>query len=195
MKNVSEAPSQVSEELQILENKIKQLKFEYEQYFSGSRPREPAMLRGEVQKIVGRYSNTPIQNTAMRFRFNSLCARFFALRRHWDSVLRRIEEGTYERHIFKAKLRHRARAEESTATAAKASRGEGGADLFSSYLSARKECGESISGVTRERLEKVISEQRSALRRRYACDDVRFRVVIENGKTKLKATPVRAGSR
>jgi hypothetical protein len=191
---VSEAPSQVGEELQILENKIKQLKFEYEQYFSGSRPREPAMLRGEVQKIVGRYSNTPIQNTAMRFRFNSLCARFFALRRHWDSVLRKIEEGTYERHVFKAKLRGRARAQQDTAAPSEAAGAAGSPDLFASYLSARRECGESTSGVTRERLERVISEQRAALRQRFACDDVRFRVVVENGKTKLKATPVRAGS-
>jgi len=183
-----------SDELQILDHKIKQLKFEYEQYFSGARPREPQMLRGEVQKIVGRYSNVPIQNTAQRFRFNSLCARYFSLRRHWDSVLRRIEEGTYERHIFRAKLRQRTRdgaGEPAPATPAQPN-SRGGADLFDSYLAARKKCGEDVSGVTRERLEKVITQQRSAIRKRYGCDDVRFRVVVESGKTKLKATPVKA---
>lgn len=184
-----------SDELQILDHKIKQLKFEYEQYFSGARPREPQMLRGEVQKIVGRYSNVPLQNTAQRFRFNSLCARYFAMRRHWDSVLRKIEEGTYERHIFKAKLRERARSEGREAGPAKCAQlGAGspaGPDLFDSYLAARKECGESVSGVTRERLEKVIAQQGSAIRERYGCDEVRFRVVVESGKTKLKATPVK----
>ena len=51
------------DELQLLEIKIKQLKMEYEQYFMGSRPREPIMTRGEVQKIRARYANAPIQNT------------------------------------------------------------------------------------------------------------------------------------
>ena len=45
--------------------------------------------------------------------------------------------------------------------------------------------------MTRERLDNVIAEQRSAIQKRYGCDDVRFRVVVEKGKTKLKATPVR----
>ena len=184
-----------NDELQVLDHKIKQLKFEYEQYFSGARPREPQMLRGEVQKIVGRYSNVPLQNTAQRFRFNSLCARYFSLRRHWDSVLRKIEEGTYERHIFKAKLRERTRQEVGeTVSAKRPARGAAsGGDLFDSYLAARKKCGENVSGVTRERLETAIEQQRTAIRKRYGCDEVRFRVVVEGGKTKLKATPVVKG--
>lgn len=99
----------ISEELVVLDNKIKQLKFEYEQYFMGGRPREPVMLRGDVQKIVTRYSNTGIQNTALRFKFNNLCARYYALRRQWDGILKQIEEGTYKPHLFKAKLHERER--------------------------------------------------------------------------------------
>ncbi len=81
----------IDEELQVLENKTKQLKLEYEQYFLGTRPREPAQLRAEVQKIIFRHSNQPIKNTAARFRFNSMNSRFQAFKRQWDLTLRQIE--------------------------------------------------------------------------------------------------------
>ena len=83
----------------------KQAKFEYEQYFLGHRPREPLMTRGEVQKIIAYWSNLPIRNTKHRFRFNTLCARFFTFRRQWNEINRRIEEGTYEPHNKKARRR------------------------------------------------------------------------------------------
>src|SRR5574340_149258 len=83
------------EDLQVLDQKLKQLRLDYEQYFLGSRPREPVLLRGEVQKLIALYSNVSIQNTAQRFKFSSLCSRYLTQRRQWDLVLRKIEDGTY----------------------------------------------------------------------------------------------------
>jgi hypothetical protein len=186
----------VAEELQTLDVKLKQLKFEYDQYFLGGRPREPVQTRSEVQKIVTRYSNTGIQNTALRFKFNNLCARYYALRRQWDEVLRKIEEGSYQPHRFKAKLHEKLRgvSDEAAPAAAKPSPEEvtaGGSDLFAAWCSARESCGEDLKGVTREKLDQLVDQQRAAIQQRTGCEDVRFRVVVENGKAKLKATPVR----
>lgn len=164
---------------------------EYEQYFMGSRPREPMLTRAEVQKIVARFSNTPIQNTALRFRFNNLCSRYHAFKRQWDAILKRIEEGTYERQVFRANLKDRERSATVAAGANTAGAADGG-DLFDAYLAARKKCGEGTKGIDRERLDGVIAKQRAAIQQKYGCKDVRFRVVVEDGKTKLKATPVRA---
>jgi hypothetical protein len=175
----------VGDDMVVLDNKLKQLKFEYDQYFIGFRPREPVLLRGDVNKLVARYSNTGIQNTALRFKFNNLCARFFAMRRQWDAVLRQIEEGTYRRHIFKAKLHERERGAASEPVAAPPE------DLFESYLAARRDCGEEVKGLTRERLDQLVETQRAAIQARFRCSEVRFRVVIESGRTKLKATPVK----
>lgn len=188
----------IAEDLVVLDNKIKQLKFEYEQYFMGGRPREPVMLRGDVQKIVTKYSNTGIQNTALRFKFNNLCARFYALRRQWDAILKQIEEGTYKPHLFKAKLHERERGVDDAAppaAAAKARRDEvtgGGTDLFEAYCKARRECGDDPAGLTREKLDQLVAQQRAAIQKKFGCDEVRFRVVVEAGKAKLKATPVKA---
>ena len=99
----------LEEDFKILENKLLQLKVDYDQYFLGSRPREPVMLRGEVQKLIAMYSNQAIQNTALRFKFGSICSRYQAFKRQWNEVLRQIEAGTYSRHRFKAELHERER--------------------------------------------------------------------------------------
>ena len=189
-----------AEELLALEIKIKQLRFEYEQYFIGSRPREPILLRGDVNKIVAKYSNTGIQNTALRFKFNNLCARFFTMRRQWDEVLRKIEAGTYKTHLFKAKLHERERGiveDEPAAPPPKRKSDEttdGGTDLFEAYRKAKSACGEDTASLSREKLDQVIAKQREAIRAKTGCHDVRFRVVVEDGKAKLKATPVKKGA-
>lgn len=186
----------VAEELIVLDNKLKQLRFEYEQYFMGSRPREPVLLRGEVQKIVARYSNTGIQNTALRFKFNNLCARLFTMRRQWDEILRKIEAGTYARHVFKANLHEREKGGKALGPQAQANEiTDGGSDLFESYRNAKASCGEDVTSLSRAKLDAILAKQREAIRAKTGCADVRFRVVIEDGKTKLKATPVKSTGR
>jgi hypothetical protein len=182
------------DDLQVLETKLKQLKLDYEQYFLGTRPREPAPGRSEVQKLFTIYQNTPIQNTALRFRFNSLCARFFALRRQWDQVLRQIEEGTYSRHVFKANLHDRHRSGKAAPAAAppppNADVTPNFNGVYEEYLAACRNTGEDTRSLTRERMDKVLTGQADAIRKQYGCEDVRFRVVVEGGKARLKATPV-----
>jgi hypothetical protein len=182
----------IEEDLQILDAKTKQLRLDYEQYFLGARPREPSQLRAEVQKLIALLSNVPIQNTGLRFKFSSLCSRFLIQRRQWDLVLRKIEDGTYERHVFKANLHARAQGEvsaRSAATQATAPAPAPAEDLFDAYIAACRSVGQATEGLTRERLDRVMEQQRDALRARHGCDDVRFRVVVESGKAKLKATP------
>lgn len=198
----------LDDEIGMIESKLNTLRLDYDQYFIGNRPREPVMARAEVQKLFTFYSQMPIQNTALRFKFNSLTSRFFALKRQWDETLRKIEEGTYKRHLFKADLHERERRERDrkraheTATAAPAAPEAATAapaagtatatepDLFESYRDAMKSTGQDVSSLTRERLAKAIAKQETALRAQLGCDSVRFRVVVEEGKARLKATPV-----
>jgi hypothetical protein len=194
---MAEFGTNIDEDLQLLDARVKQLRLDYEQYFLGSRPRPPTQLRGDVQKMVAFYANVPIQNTALRFKFNNLRARFFSFRRHWDEVMRKIEEGTYERHVFKAELHEKERAQRrgkaATAkpAAAKPAAGEAEDDLFGRYVAAREECGQGAKGLTPEKFQQMLKTQEAAIREKYGCQSVRFRVVVEAGKTKLKASPVR----
>jgi hypothetical protein len=183
---VPESPD-VEETIRILDFKMGQLKRDYDQYFLGTRPREPVLLRGEVNKLVILLTNTAIQNTALRFRFSSLCSRFQAFRRQWDDTLRKIEQGTYERHRFRAKIHGQGNSSRSKTGGGPSSRNDD--DLYQSYIDARLACGQSVAGISRQKLEGVIEKQRSQLRERYGDEaSFRFRVAVEDGKVKVKAS-------
>ena len=195
------------EELKLLEVKLNQLKLDYEKYFIGTRPTEPAQLRSEIQKTIIKWSNTRITNSALRFKFNSLNGRYQAFKRQWDTVLRQIEAGTYKRHIFKANLHDRERgvvddapelgavgragnptAARADATGApQAGSGAAGNDLFDAYRAAMKSAGQDTSGLSRAKLEAALAKQEAAVKKQLGCAKVAFTVVVQDGKVKLKA--------
>jgi hypothetical protein len=196
------------EELKLLEIKLNQLKLDYEKYFIGTRPTEPAQLRSEVQKAVIKFSNTRLTNSALRFKFNSVNGRYQAFKRQWDTILRQIEAGTYKRHVFKANLHDRERgiapdaagsAATSAAGAATAAAGAGAAgaggrngargsgDLFETYRAAMQAAGQDTSALSRAKLESVLARQASELKKKLGCEKVSFKVVVQDGKVKLKA--------
>jgi hypothetical protein len=179
------------EELKLLEIRLNQLKLDYEKYFLGTRPTEPAMQRAEVQKVVLRWSNTRITNTALRFKFNSLNGRYQAFKRQWDNTLRQIEAGTYKRHVFKADLHDRERGlTGSSPTGPRGTSGRndsGKGDLFETYRDAMLATGQNASGLTPEKLQRAVAKQEAALKKKLGCEKVDFKVVVQGGKVKLKA--------
>lgn len=187
----------IEEDLVLLDNRLKQLRLEYEQYFLGVRKREPQLVRGEVQKIVAFYANVPIRNTGHRFKFNNLRARFFAFKRHWDETQRRIEDGTYERHRFQADLHERERAAKSAPRGSETpSAPPPPSDLdqlFAAWIDARAATGQPTAGLTREKLEAQLEQQARSIRERFGAEEVRFRVVVEDGRAKLKASAIGTG--
>jgi hypothetical protein len=180
------AAATLEEELHLLEVKLKQLKLDYEQYFNGSRPRAPSQARSEIQKALLQFQSSPIKNTALRFKFNTINSRFQSFKRQWDVILRQIEQGTYERHVFKANLKQR---EKEPSTRARSAEGpkRSGDDLFSAYKDAAAACGQNVQGLTREKLDAVIRKQEAQLKKKLGVDKVAFKVVVQEGKVKLKA--------
>jgi hypothetical protein len=174
----------IEEDLKVLESKLNTLKLDYDRYFLGTRPREPILLRREVQKSITLFTNTSIQNTAMRFKFSSLCSRYQSLKRRWDETQRQIDEGTYTRHRFKAALHEREKQSDHGESAPEPA----GDDLYSSYLEARQSCGQEVKSLSPDRLEAMLARQRKALTRKFGKGDFKFRVVVEEGRAKLKAS-------
>jgi len=176
------------EEIKILEIKTNQLKLDYEKYFLGTRPTEPAMLRAEVQKIYVKWSNTRISNTALRFKFNSLNGRFQAFKRRWDDTLRQIDAGTYKRHVFKADLHDRERGlQTGTSGALKPGKPASANELFETYRDALMATGQDASKISPAKLQAAIRKQEAAVKKKLGCERVDFKVVVQGGKVKLKA--------
>jgi hypothetical protein len=95
----------LSDETSKTEEELEALKARYELYFLGIEKREPARERGEMKRRVERLKEAFTKNTGLRFRLQTLHARFLSYERLWVRSAREKEAGTYRRDLFKARLR------------------------------------------------------------------------------------------
>ena len=61
--------------------------------------------------------------------------------------------------------------------------------IFDQYVAAKRKSNESTDGLTPDKMASIIKQQTAALKQKYNCKSVEFRVVVEGGKAKLKAIP------
>lgn len=85
------------------EEAVEFLKARYDQWFVGLERREPTRERGELKRAVERLKGTFTRNTGLRFRIQSLHARFISYERMWMRSARQKEEGTYRRDVLRAR--------------------------------------------------------------------------------------------
>ena len=88
-----------------LEERVDRLRNIYEQYFLGFEKLEPTVPRKDVDRRLAILRKEQIRNTAMRFRFQVVTQKYNTYAMHWVRICRQIEEGTYKRHVRKAKQR------------------------------------------------------------------------------------------
>lgn len=180
----------IAEEIAAFEQKLEELIRTYEQYFQGIEPREPLKLLDDVEQTARRYSGTSITNTMVKFKFNSLVARLNSYKQHWSRILRQIEEGRHPRDRMRMKLHEQESklARPDVQASAKPSQNDID-DVYQKYLSARKSCNLQTENIIPEQLKATLEAQRAALQKKHNCSDIEFRVVIEEGKPKIKARP------
>jgi hypothetical protein len=92
-------------ELSELEIRLERLRSLYEQYFVGLEKIEPAVARKDVDRRFWELRKVKVRNTAKRFKFQTLIQRYNTLQQYWMKVCRQIENGTYVRHLARAKRR------------------------------------------------------------------------------------------
>lgn len=188
---------EVDEELDELEQYLKRLRVEYDQYFLGILKRPPEMLQGRVQKIIVKYANETLRRTHQKFRFNNLNSQYQIFRQQWGRTMRQIEDGTYKGHLFKAKLHERARGiSDETPNPFKptvpAPRASGAIDkLFDALVAARRRAGDSGPAPDRAKLSEIVKKQTAALKQKHPGAKVKFRVAVEGNKAKLVASVVK----
>ena len=180
----------IVDDLPRLEELLNDLITRYEQYFIGLEKREPLPLLDEVQKIVRRYAATPINNTMYKHRYTMLVARFNTYREHWNRIVKLIEEGRYSRDRFIGDL-HRRQGGSGTRARGEAvqpQRDNEAERVYQEFREARKTCNLPVDKLSRDMVAATIEKSRPALAARLGTDDLIFRVVVENGKPKIKAS-------
>jgi hypothetical protein len=62
-------------------------------------------------------------------------------------------------------------------------------ELYTQYVSAKKQCGEDVSRLTYDAVAKSVQKQVPEIMTRYNAKSVEFKVVVKDGKATLKAVP------
>ncbi|BCS52251.1 MXAN_5187 C-terminal domain-containing protein [Geobacter sp. SVR] len=179
----------IVQDLTQLELQLDELIRRYERFFIGLEKREPLQLLSEIEKTVRRYLNVPINNTMYKHKYTTLVARFNTYREHWNRTVRQIEEGRYSRDRFICDLHERRRSDgPATRGARSGSSDEPELDrLFREFGEARRACNLPVEKLTREKVAAAIEKSRPALAARLGTEDLTFRVVVEDGKPRIKA--------
>ncbi|MCA1829193.1 MAG: MXAN_5187 C-terminal domain-containing protein [Myxococcales bacterium] len=182
-----------ADDLDELEAAITALQVLYEKYFLGIDRRPPDQERKRVSTKIRELKEQMIRNTALKFRINTMFAKLLSFERMWDRTLREIEDGTYKRDVFKAKLHMKERSDKPKTAVASQPPPEISDDklrrLYDTYLVARQRCGEPTDGISYESVASRIRAQVPQLMEKHNAKNIEFKVVIKGGKAVLKAIP------
>lgn len=173
-----------------LSRKLDELKLLYDQYFIGLERTEPLKLREEVKELIKTLSNTYIKSTAQKFKLKALINRHASYSKLWDRILREIEEGKYKRDIFRMKVKDWQSDKRGKDKEKKPKAGKDPIDiLYERYLDSRKKTRESVNNISKEAFSKTVTAQMKQIKTKFKCKTVTFKIIVDNGKTKLKALP------
>ena len=194
----------LAQDLDVLDQSIRQLQIEWEKFFSGIDKKPPIDSKNRLEALLRRHANAEIRNHTERFRYQSLTAKYNTLNELWSKKLRLREEG-------KAFGVHGLRAEALPPPAPPGAAARPGAPgprtdefrvqspdrdaatvraLYDTFLAARKSNGETAP-VKYESFQKLIGQQASRILSDKGGQAVEFRLETKDGKVSLKAKVVK----
>jgi hypothetical protein len=104
-----QAADETAKALDALDAELAELKARHDQYFLGLERFEPIKDREGYKKRLNALKTSHIRNSGLKFRVQALWQKYLSYERMWLRIAREIEEGTYSRDLFKARMRGRKR--------------------------------------------------------------------------------------
>jgi hypothetical protein len=171
-----------------IEQQILELRIEFERFFNGDQPTPPETLRQQVQAAIRTVRNSnQLRGAVDQFRLTQVEARFNSYSELFNRRVREREEGRKRTPLAAADPRFDAAdgvvvGERLEPAAVEAlyealSRGPGPGPRFDL-----------------ESFRSYLGQQLVTIRKKTGCDRVQFRLLVEDGKTKLKARPLSGSS-
>lgn len=177
----------LAEDIVQFEQNLDELVIKYEQYFLGLEKRAPLRLLEEVERSARKYAGTNIINTMLKFKYNSIVARLNSYKQYWNRINTQIEEGKYSRDRFKMEMNaSRKPARPAAEPKRPASEQE---TVYQQYIQARKACNLPVKNITPDLIDKIIDQQKPGIIKKYNCDKIEYKVVVEGGVPKIKVRP------
>jgi len=181
----------VAQEVEDVEVLLHALRGQYEQYFMGIEKRPPVWAHDQFRKRLTALKTVPARNSALSFRIQSLQATALTYERLWSRTMQEIEDGTYRRDLYKARLRRKSKAETKAAPAAPPdplaeNRLRG---VYRAYVEAKRRCNEDTTRLSFDAVVASLKRQVPELLERHNVRDVEYRVFVKDGKAILRAVP------
>lgn len=206
------ANDQLNDALDALEEELEEIKVKYEMYFIGAERMEPGRRREDLKRNIARLKNVFTRNAAIRFRVQTLHARYLSYERLWLRSTREKEAGTYRRDVLKARQKATAgrgkkveaavepvqppplpapvaRAAQAGVAAAATMTEPELRELFDAYVAAKKRCNEDVSRLSYEALARTVNKQAPEIAKKFKAKRVEFKVTVRDGKAVLTAVP------
>jgi hypothetical protein len=197
-KKLTTDSGQLLKECESLDGEIAALKARYEQYFLGIERRPPAIAHRSLRQKIDTLKPSIARTAVVKLKIQNIHHRLQTLERLWARTCQEMENGTYHRDVFKARLHAKQREEhqrpqQPTATSASKPVGplteENLRSVYDSFLAAKKQCQEDISKLTFESVASALRKQVPTLLKKHNVASVEFKVSILDGKAVLKAIP------
>ncbi len=167
----------IESQLSQLEARIRDLKFDYDRYFTKDLKLEPVRKKEDVERLILRLSKITFIKASQKFTYDNIIARFIALKNSWEKKLRLLEIGTAKK----------------TEVAQAASPGNNGVDpyqrVYDEYVRIVTSLNSSAKLSPYDAVKQTLESKRRELMTQYRCRDVEFKVEYEGKKLKFKAVP------
>lgn len=174
----------IQDDLIRFEQNLNELILKYDQYFQGLEKREPVKLLDEVDRLARKHQPAHITNAMNRFKYTNLIARLNSYRQLWNKTLRLLEDGKISRggnlHVKSARRKPNRQNHTGALEIQK---------IYQDYVEARRNCGLSVDAITPDLIAEAIASQKPAIIKKYRCDAVELRVVVESGSPRIKVRP------
>ncbi|MDD5541895.1 MAG: hypothetical protein PHX83_01850 [Acidobacteriia bacterium] len=196
----------VDEELDLVADNLRRLKIEYDVFFNGGAKKPPLDRQTRVEFGLKKFSDTQKLSSHLRFRYNTLAARFSVFSDLWRTRMRMLEEGRLRPYS----LTPGARPSPDTSSAAR--RGSMRAVLFRQVVArpendvqkilrlyeALKECRDEFHDTSKvpsfEAFASFVDQKTRHMIQSNQCRAVAFMVVLDGPKVKFQAAPVKTPS-
>ena len=175
------------QDLKELQTEMRDLEIRYEQYFAGVEKREPQRERNELARRIRHFTNRPIFQTDVKFRYQGLATRFHTYSQYWDRILRLMDEGKYHRHL--ANKPTPPKVPELPLDKPQPAKTDNGGEtdkLLQSLIEARKQCGLSGPPPSREKVEQFLAAQKVKVQEKFGDRPIDFVVDASSGKPQIK---------
>lgn len=190
---------ELSSILSQIDQKIFLLKIQYEKYFSGIENLEPTKEFDVIQKQLRDLTRRKTTNTQQQYNLTQLKARFSSMSLYWRRNIVMMEKGTHPKQKFRATLQEKRdqemalnrQAHKQRIAQKKNDTGDSSyQSVYDQLIEARRKTGQGTN-ISFDSIKATLEKQTKAIRAQYKCDSVRFKISIQDGKAKMKATPIR----